>query len=402
MSKKFKFLKKLSLIFVISLLVSSCGSADDAVSTALDSPKSNADFYAGPIGESEKNLNILVWPGYAEDGATDSDIDWVTPFEKFTGCDVTVRTFNTAEEGIQLMQEGGYDVISASSDFSFNFIETKIVQAINTDLLENYADIYQDLKYKPWNVVDEQTFGIVNGRGAELLTSNIAKVQNNSNTWASIFDPNSEYKGKIGVHDSPMSIAIAALYLMNTNPSLEIKNPYALDQNQFDAVMQLIMQQKSMVSNYWFDYPSNLENFKNENVLIGPAWQATINSLNETNALARAIKPIEGTTGWTNNWMISNSTKSINCAYKWIDWAINPQTNAQIAEWFGEAPANKNSCTLMADKNHCTKFNAQDLDFWKDIYYWRYPTTKCLDGRTEIECVSYENWFLTWTNFRNS
>ena len=137
-------------------------------------------------------------------------------------------------------------------------------------------------------------------------------------------------------------------------------------------------------------------------VLIGPAWQATINSLNETNALARAIKPIEGTTGWTNNWMISNSTKSINCAYKWIDWAINPQTNAQIAEWFGEAPANKNSCTLMADKNHCTKFNAQDLDFWKDIYYWRYPTTKCLDGRTEIECVSYENWFLTWTNFRNS
>ena len=70
MSKKFKFLKKLSLIFVISLLVSSCGSADDAVSTALDSPKSNADFYAGPIGESEKNLNILVWPGYAEDGST--------------------------------------------------------------------------------------------------------------------------------------------------------------------------------------------------------------------------------------------------------------------------------------------------------------------------------------------
>jgi putative spermidine/putrescine transport system substrate-binding protein len=127
-----------------------------------------------------------------------------------------------------------------------------------------------------------------------------------------------------------------------------------------------------------------------------------MNAVNATETLVRGVKPIEGTTGWVNNWMIASATKSINCSYKWIDWMISPQTNALTAEWFGEAPSNKEACALTADKRHCALFNAQDEKFWSDIYYWEYPQTKCIDGRTEIQCVGYEDWFLTWTNFRNS
>ena len=36
------------------------------------------------IGAGEGKLNIVVWPGYAEDGSTDKSVDWVTPFEKET------------------------------------------------------------------------------------------------------------------------------------------------------------------------------------------------------------------------------------------------------------------------------------------------------------------------------
>jgi len=141
---------------------------------------------------------------------------------------------------------------------------------------------------------------------------------------------------------------------------------------------------------------------KNNKVDIGSSWQSTMNAVNATETLVRGVKPIEGTTGWVNNWMIASATKSINCSYKWIDWMISPQTNALTAEWFGEAPSNKEACTLTADKRHCALFNAQDEKFWSDIYYWEYPQTKCIDGRTEIQCVGYEDWFLTWTNFRNS
>ena len=37
-----------------------------------------------------------------------------------------------------------------------------------------------------------------------------------------VFDPNSPYKGKITGYDSPIDIADAALYLMATQPDLEI------------------------------------------------------------------------------------------------------------------------------------------------------------------------------------
>ena len=49
--------------------------------------------YAGPVGEGEGSLNVLAWPGYAEDGSTDKAVDWVTPFEQETGCNVNVKVF---------------------------------------------------------------------------------------------------------------------------------------------------------------------------------------------------------------------------------------------------------------------------------------------------------------------
>ena len=34
------------------------------------------------LGDPEGEVNILAWPGYAEDGSTDKTVDWVTPFEE--------------------------------------------------------------------------------------------------------------------------------------------------------------------------------------------------------------------------------------------------------------------------------------------------------------------------------
>src|SRR5262249_50830710 len=66
------------------------------------------------IGDGEGELNVLAWPGYAEDGSTSKKVDWVTPFEEQTGCQVNVKDFGTSDEAVSLMAKGGYDVVSAS------------------------------------------------------------------------------------------------------------------------------------------------------------------------------------------------------------------------------------------------------------------------------------------------
>ena len=42
------------------------------------------------------------------------------------------------------------------------------------------------------------------------------------------------------------------------------------------------------------------------------------------------VKPKEGTTGWSDTWMISSKAKHPNCMYKWMDYIISPEANAEV------------------------------------------------------------------------
>ena len=98
--------------------------------------------------------------------------------------------------------------------------------------------------------------------------------------------------------------------------------------------------------------------------------------------------------------MINSKTKNLACAYAYIDYLTSPETNAKIAEWFGEAPGNSKSCALTADPNHCTIFHADDDAFWKDVWYWQTPEVKCVDGRTDVKCKGFDDWIKAWTEIK--
>ena len=70
------------------------------------------------VGKGEGKLNLVAWAGYVEDGSTDPAVDWVTPFEKQTGCQVSVKVAGTSDEMVQLMRTGQYDGVSASGNAS--------------------------------------------------------------------------------------------------------------------------------------------------------------------------------------------------------------------------------------------------------------------------------------------
>ena len=52
---------------------------------------------------------------------------------------------------------------------------------------------------------------------------------------------------------------------------------------------------------------------------------------------------------------------------------VSPKVNAQIAEWFGEAPANAKACELTADENHCDIYHADDEAYFDQVAYWTTP-----------------------------
>ena len=99
--------------------------------------------------------------------------------------------------------------------------------------------------------------------------------------------------------------------------------------------------------------------------------------------------------------MLSTKAAHPNCMKLWMDWITSPWANAQVAEWCGEAPANRDSCGLTANPDHCAIFHADETDYWKDVWYWTTPTSACRDGRTDVECTTYPQWVDAWNSLRS-
>jgi putative spermidine/putrescine transport system substrate-binding protein len=217
-----------------------------------------------------------------------------------------------------------------------------------------------------------------------------------------MFDPSSAFAGKVSVYDAPIYIADAAVVLMATQPDLGIKNPYALDDKQFQAAVDLLKKQKPMISQYWVDYTKQMAAFETGDATVGTTWEVIANLLKAEDPPVPVdiIKPPEGATGWSDTWMINSKTKHINCAYKLVEHLTSAETNIQIAEYFGEAPGNSKACALASTPDFCDSYHADDDAFWKDVWYWQTPEAKCVDGRTDVTCKDFAAWVKAWTEIK--
>lgn len=348
------------------------------------------------VGDGEGQLNLVAWAGYAEDGSNDPAVDWVTPFEQQTGCQVNVKVGNTSDEMVQLMRSGQYDGVSASGDATLRLIYAGDVAPVNTDLVPNYATVSDFLKDKPWNSVDGQMYGVPHGWGANLLMYNVNVVRDAPNSWAAVFDDAAKYRGKVTAYDSPIYIADAALYLSKSKPELGIEDPYSLTPEQLDAATELLKTQRENIGEYWSDYTKEVQAFESGTSVIGTTWQVIANTIGADNKVqVNTVLPKEGSTGWSDTWMMSSKAAHPNCMYKWMDWIISPEVNAQVAEYFGEAPAQTKACEHTTQKDFCDIYHATDADFAAKIAYWTTPQTKCVDGSGD-GCTAYSEWVDKW------
>lgn len=391
----------------IGLALTACAAMVLAFTTACGSEDTGGTGETPPkleplnaVGEGEGELNLIAWAGYAEDGSNDPSADWVTPFEQQTGCQTNVKLGNTSDEMVQLMRSGQYDGVSASGDATLRLIYAGDVAPVNTSLVGNYESISPFLKDKPWNSVDGQMYGIPHGWGANLLMYNIEVVRDAPNSWAAVFDDASKYKGRVTAYDSPIYIADAALYLSKTKPELGIEDPYSLTPEQLDAATELLKKQRENIGEYWSDYTKEVQAFESGTSVIGTTWQVIANTIGADNKVqVNTVLPKEGSTGWSDTWMVSSKAAHPNCMYKWMNWISSPEVNAQVAEYFGEAPANIKACEHTTEPDFCDIYHATDEEFAAKIHYWTTPQKQCVDGSGD-NCTAYSEWVDKWQQIK--
>lgn len=362
-------------------------------------------------GPGEGALNIIIWAGYAEDGSANKEYNWVKPFEAETGCIVQSKIGNTSDEMVTLLRQGGgsvYDGVSASGDATNRLIANGDVAAIDPTQIPGFGDIAPFLQDAPHYVVDGKHYGVPHGWGGNSLMYRTDLVTPAPTSWNVVFDAAAAktYEGKITAYDSPIYIADAALYLKAHNPELGITDPYELTQPQFDAAVALLKAQRPWVGKYWALFSDEIDNFKNGATVVGTTWPYQVNTLLGEKVKVASVVPTEGMTGWADTWMMSSKAQHPNCMLKWMAWMITPEVQAQVAENFGEAPANPNACKYLDAgygpyqfKDFCTLFSVTDPSYYSKIAFWKTPLADCGDTRGQT-CVDYSVWSQKWTEIK--
>jgi putative spermidine/putrescine transport system substrate-binding protein len=346
------------------------------------------------IGEGEGEVSIVAWAGYIERGDTDPNFDWVTSFEEETGCKVTVKTAATSDEMVALMNEGGFDLVTASGDASLRLIAGKQVQPINTDLIPSWNTIDERLQNAPWHTVDGVHYGVPYAWGSNVLMYNTEVFPEPPTSWSVVFEeqnlpdgkPNS---GRVQGFDGPIYVADAALYLMHHKPELGIKDPYELNEEQYKAALDLLRAQRQIVSRYWHDAMVQIDDFTNEGFVASSSWPFQVNLLQAQKQPIASTVPEEGATGWADTTMLHADAAHPNCAYKWMEHSVDPKVQGDLGAWFGIVPVALAACkgnALLTD----TGCETNGLGNFDKIHFWRTPTAKC---ETQGDaCVPYYRW----------
>ena len=283
------------------------------------------------IGKGEGRVDIVAWAGYIERGATDKKFDWVTDFEGKTGCKVSVKTAGTSDEMVALMNEGGFDLVTASGDASSRLIRGKKVAPINVGLLPSYKNIDPRLQKAPWHYENNTHYGVPYQWGWNVLMYNTQVFKDKPPTsWSVVFEETTlpdgkSNKGRVQAFDGPIHIADAALYLMKKNPALGIKDPYELNEAQYKAALDVLRAQRKIVGKYWHDAFVQIDDFTNEGVVASGSWQFQANILKSKNRPIATTMPVEGASGWADSTMLHAEAKNPNCAYMWLEHSLNPK-----------------------------------------------------------------------------
>jgi putative spermidine/putrescine transport system substrate-binding protein len=316
------------------------------------------------IGAGEGQVNIIAWAGYIERGETDKAFDWVTKFEEATGCKVNVKTAATSDEMVALMNEGGFDLVTASGDASLRLI----------------AGVHYGVPYM-W--------------GPNVLMYNTNAIKTKPTSWKVVFeettlDDGKSNKGRVQAYDGPIHVADAALYLMTHKPDLGIKDPYQLNEDQYKAALELLRQQRTLVGRYWHDAFIQIDDFKNEGVVASGSWPFQVNLLKADKQPVDSVFPDEGVTGWADTTMMHVDSANPNCSYMWMEHSLSSNLQSDLGVWFGANPSVPAACTDgrgMLTKETCT---TNGFDNFEKVHFWTTPTTKCASQNDQ--CVPYYRW----------
>lgn len=278
--------------------------------------------------ESSSNgqvLNIYIWSEYLPDSV-------IKKFTDKTGIKVNVATYGKNEEIQEKLQSGvaDYDIVVPSDYMVTILANEKLIQPIDRSRLTHFDTLDPNLldqPYDPKNVYSVPYLWGLTGLGYDKT-----KASGAVDSWQVLFDPN--HSGQISMLDDQRECLGVALKIMGR--SLNETDPGILDQ-----AAEMLKKQKPLVRAYDSeDFAAKLTS--GDAVYVhGYTGQLAKAAHNDPGKRFVVIMPKEGGTIAVDNLCIPASSRRASEAHKFIDFCLEPDIAAEIANNTFYASANR-------------------------------------------------------------
>ncbi len=307
-------MKRLFLI-LLAIALLSCGG-----------PKETGE----PVKTAAGQVNVYIWTNYLPQEVIDG-------FEKKTGIEVNVDTYDSNEAILEKLQSGvaDYDIVVPSDYMMKILIPEGLVQTLDHARLSNFKNLeprFLNQKYDPDNRHSIPYLWGTTGIGYDKQ-----KVKEPVDSWRALFDE--RYAGRILMLDDAREAFGAALRILGK--SINETDPAVLRQ-----AADLLKKQKRLVRTYNSSDFANLLAAGDVDVAQGFNGEMAEVVANAPDRLAYVI-PKEGGTLWIDNAAIPKGARNLDAAYAFLDYVLEPEVAAKIVNGVHYAGANQAAFPLI-------------------------------------------------------
>ena len=313
----------------------------------------------------DSSLTFLTYAVY-------SDPRLVDAFTQQSGVAIVPENYGELDEMVTKLrarESAGFDVISIASNLTQQLFKEGLLMPIDTSRIPNWKHL--DPAFGAAGYVQTGTEGEVIGVptvwGPEGIIYRTDLVSGPVDSWSILWDE--QYSGALSAIDYGYEmILIAALYLGYQE---ELKaDPIVFTDEQFEAIKQALIAQKSLLNRYWSD------NSEAEAGLASGETIATIGrilfqaDLEKEGIPVQLVSPKEGTQGWATSTCIAAKSQNVDAAYEFLNYVISPGYGLPLADIMGY-PSSSNEVMAALPEDVRARMTFNNPDIVKDMIWWQ-------------------------------
>lgn len=291
---------------------------------------------ARPSQQTARPL-VLTWKGYDRS-------ELYAAYEQAYGAAPRFVTFASEDEALARVGDGlRPDVMHPCSYDLRRWREAGLLQPIEVSRLSHFGELWEGLLTIPETVHEGYRYFVpVDCGQASVLyrTDLVDPYDVEQESWDLLF--NDSYAGRLAMYDTGQTLVDIAAMVLGYGQGT------ALDEEQLEAVRELLVEQRSALRFYWRD-PAEMEHaLASGEIVAAFAWNASVRRVSEMGVPVRFMEPREGRLTWVCGLVRhAQAAGDPAMAHAVIDAMLAPESGKALIETFGIGHANRHAYELV-------------------------------------------------------